>query len=58
MNNNRRLSLPVPPDPPRVKEAKDVAKLAGANEPSVVNWCMRMIEARDDWVNRLKGRRT
>jgi len=52
------LSLKMPQDAPRVKEAKEIvaAALGGDPDPALVPWAMRITQARDAWSNgRRKG---
>jgi len=51
------LSLKMPQDAPRVKEAKEiVAAAVGEPDPALVPWAMRITQARDAWSNgRRKG---
>lgn len=49
-----RLTLPDIPETARIREAKEVARSACDDAdppPALVNWAMKLIEARDDWNN-------
>lgn len=49
-----RLTLPDIPETARVREAKEVARSACEDtepDPRLVNWAMKLIEARDEWSN-------
>ena len=48
-----RLSRPEVGESALVKEAKDVARGLDA-DPSLVAMAVRLIQDRDDWMNRLK----
>ena len=52
------LSLRIPPDAPRVKEAKEIVAAAlGESDPTLVPWAMRITQERDTWSNGKRNQR-
>lgn len=47
----RTLTLPIPPDPAPVREAKEIALAVSGPDPVIINFALRLIEDRDHWSN-------